>query len=292
MSLYESGQADGQVSLGALLDGAPVHAYESAITLPSLAQLIAVGGWPGLLGMDTEPALRRVRDYLDEIRRTDIEQVDGVSRDPDKVMRLLQSLARNIATEARLSTLIADTAGRDKEPISENTVASYLSALERLMIVEDQPAWAPHLRAKARLRQTAKRHFVDPSLAVAALRADGERILNDLRFLGFLFESLVVRDLRVYAQANDAEVFHYRDNTGLEIDAVVQTASGSWHAFEIKLGGQAHLEEGAANLHRFAGKVDTSKSGPQAGLAIIVATGFGYKRKDGIHVVPIGALGP
>ncbi len=173
----------------------------------------------------------------------------------------------------------------------ERVSYEYLAALERLMIIEDQPAWAPHLRSRSRLRSAPKRHFVDPSLAVAALRATPERLLKDLNLLGFLFESLVVRDLRIYAQAADAQVLQYRDNTGLEIDAVVESADGRWAAFEVKLG-SGEAEEGAANLRRFAQRIDPRKCGAPSVLAVIVGTGYGYVRPDGVAVIPIGAFGP
>jgi uncharacterized protein len=175
--------------------------------------------------------------------------------------------------------------------MAPHTVGEYLGSLERLMIVEDQPAWAPHLRSRSRVRSAPKRHLVDPSLAVAALRATPGRLLKDLNLTGFLLESLVVRDLRIYAQANDAEVLQYRDNTGLEVDAVVEAADGRWAAFEIKLG-VGRVDEAAESLLTFKDRVDTRWSGPPEALGVIVATGFGYQRPDGVGVIPIGALGP
>lgn len=292
MSLYESGHSAGDVSLGAVVEGESVHAQDVGVNVSDLALRIAVGGWPALIAAEPAAALQRVRDYVDEIRRTDIERVDGRRRDPARVLRFLRSLARNTATEARTATLIADTGGPREEPLDERTAYSYLSALERLMIIEDQPAWAPHLRSKARLRDAPKRHFVDPSLAVAALGADPQRIVKDLNFFGFLFESMVVRDLRIYAQAHEAEVFHYRDNSGLEVDAIVQTASGAWAAFEVKLGGEDPIDKGAENLHRLANKVDITGSGEPTALGVIVATGYGYTRADGVSVIPVASLGP
>ena len=204
--------------------------------------------------------------------------------------QLLASLARNVATEVSASVLAADAGGAEG-PLSRNTVADYLDVLERLMILESQPAWAPHLRSKAILRSSHKRHFVDPSLAVAALGARPERLLRDIELLGLLFESLVVRDLRVLAQPLDGRVSHYRDNTGLEVDAIVQLADGRWAAFEVKLGIGA-VDQAAASLLKFAGIVDTTKSGEPAALAVITSTGYGYTRPDGVAVIPIGALGP
>jgi uncharacterized protein len=182
---------------------------------------------------------------------------------------------------------VSDVAG----PIKEHTVGEYLSALERLFVVENQPAWEPHLRSRSILRRSAKRHFVDPSLAVAALEASPDGLLHDLNLLGLLFESLVVRDLRIYAQASEGRVKHYLDNKGLEIDAIVE-AQGGWAAFEIKLGGQGAIDEAAASLKKFVGRIDTSKTGEPAALGVIVGTGYGYVREDGVQVIPIGALGP
>ncbi len=290
MSLFESGHATGAVSLGRLLQSAPVRCPDPGLKLPEVAERIAIGGWPGLLGLGARPALRANMDYLDEIRRVDVGRLEGKRRDPEKVARFLRALARSTATYVTVSTLAADI-GESELPLKENTAHEYLSALERLMIVEDQPAWAPHLRSRARLRSAPKRHFVDPSLAVAALRAAPERLLKDLNLLGFLFESLVIRDLRVHAQAADARVLQYRDNTGLEVDAVVEAADGRWAAFEIKLG-FGESEEGAASLLKFRDRVDKAKCGPPSALGVIVGAGYGVTRPDGVAVIPIGALGP
>ena len=290
MSLFETGDSTGKISLQALLGSGPGTCPDPGLTIQDIATRIAIGGWPSHRTRTIPQALQSVRDYLDEIRRVDISRVDNVRRDPDRVGRLLVSLARNVATTAAASALARDIGGADG-PIQDDTVREYLAALERLMIVEDQPAWAPHLRSRSILRTAPKRHFVDPSLAVAALRATPERLLREIRWLGFLFESLVVRDLRIYAQANDAVVRHYRDNTGLEVDAVVETAAGEWAAFEVKLG-QNLVDEGAANLLAFVERVDTTVSGPPRTLAVITATGYGYVRPDGVAVIPVGALAP
>lgn len=290
MSLFEQGASTGAISLAALLGGDAARSPDTALSIPDLARRVAIGGWPALVERSAEQALRALRGYLDDVARVDLTRVDGVARDPDRVARLLRSLARNVATPVAAASLAADTAGAEGA-LKDETVAGYLAALARLFIVEDQPAWAPHLRSRSVLRLGAKRHFVDPSLAVAALRATPERLLRDLNLLGLLFESLVVRDLRVYSQPVDARVLHYRDNTGLEVDAIVQRADGTWAAFEIKLG-PAWIDEGAASLLRFAQRVDTTKIGPPALLGVIVGTGFGYVRPDGVAVIPIGALGP
>lgn len=290
MSLHESGRSNGAISLAGLLAGDAARSPDTALGVPEIAERISVGGWPGLQHQDARVALRATRAYVDEIRRLDIDRVDGGRRDPERVGRMLRSLARNTATHASLTTIAHDT-GIEGEPIRRETVADYLDALTRLMVVEDQPAWLPSLRSKTALRSGPKRHFVDPSLAVAALRATPEDLLADLELLGFLFESLVVRDLRVYAQAAEADVLQYRDSNGLEVDAIVRRPGGPWAAFEIKLGA-GRVDEAAKTLLRFVERIDTDKVGQPAALGVIVGTGYGYTRDDGIAVVPVGALGP
>lgn len=290
MSLAETGHSTRTVSLANLLQGRSPRSPSTELTVREIAERIAVGGWPGHVHRDTTSSIRAVRDYLEEIRRIDVSRVDRTKRDPARVGRLLRSFARNVATCAPNTTLAADAGGAEGA-LANDTIADYLSSLERLMIIEDQPAWATHLRSRSILRRTPKRHFVDPSLAVAALRATPERLLEDLNLFGFLFESLVVRDLRIYAQAADATVYHYRDNTGLEVDAIVQANDGRWAAFEIKLG-VGNVDAAAESLLKFARRVDTEKSGEPGVLAVITSTGYGYVREDGIGVIPIGALGP
>lgn len=289
-SLFELGRSSGEVSLAGLLNGARPAAGRTIISLDDLAELICVGGWPVNLGRATELALRANRDHLDEIRRLDIANGDGKRRDPVRVGMLLRSLARNVATPAATATLASDT-GEGVSAIKEHTAAAYLRALERIMIVENQPAWPTHLRSRSVLRRKPIRHLADPSLAVAAVRATPARLLRDLDFLGFLFESMVIRDLRVYAQAADAEVFHYREKAGLEVDAIVQGNDGRWGAFEVKLG-EGRADEAADNLLRLAQKVDRDRMGKPAALGVIVSSGYGYTREDGVSVIPIGALGP
>lgn len=293
MSFFESGISDGSISLAALLDGAQVAPGTSSLTIPELAVELAIGGWPSsrAQGLALADALQAVRGYVDQVRRTDIQRVDGVERDPERVLRLMQSLARNVATPVSNRTLATDTAGPTGSPIDRDTVASYLTALERIFVIEDQPAWSPHLRSSWQLRTSPKRHFVDPSLALAALRTTSERALAETRYFGFLFESLVVRDLRVYAQSADAEVRHYKDNRDLEIDAVVQAADGRWAAFEVKLGVE-WIDQAAANLKLFARQIDTQATGRLGALAVIVGQGYAYTRDDGVAVIPIGMLGP
>jgi predicted AAA+ superfamily ATPase len=237
-----------------------------------------------------DSAMLMLADYLADICRTDIQVVDGVARDPRRLQRLLRGLGRNVATSAALTTLAGDTA-EDGTSLATHTIADYLRALERLYVVEDQPAWDPHLRSRVHLRRSPKRHFVDPSLAVAALGADPPSLLRDLNLLGLLFESLVVRDLRIYSQPIDRRVCHYRDNKGLEVDAIVE-GRGAWAAFEVKLGGQKAIDAAAASLLKFARRIDTDRIGEPAALAVVVATGYGYVREDGVQVIPIAALGP
>lgn len=297
MSLFESGHSSGDVSLGDLLAGVPAKAVSSELEVPDLAERLVIGGWPALVSAASSTASRRVRDYVEEICRTDISRVDIKQRDPRRVMRVIQSVARNVATEATTTTVTRDASlqvadENDVDGPTRPTVIDYLSALERLMVIEDQPAWSPHLRSKTRLRKTAKRHFVDPSIAAAALGVGTSGLMRNLNYLGLLFESMVVRDLRIYAQAHDARVSHYREDKGLEVDAIVETVSGAWAAFEVKLGGGERIEEGATNLLRFAERIDPSTTGKPSCLAVIVGSGYGYVRKDGIAVVPIGALGP
>ena len=290
LSLYESGHASGEISLRRLLDGEAQQAPQTKLSIAEVAELVCIGGWPGHVGRPLPGVLRANRGYLDDIRRTDVSRVGGRMRDPVKVGRLLRSLARNVATPAALTKLTAEV-GDEGGALKAETVAEYLDALERLMVVEPQPAWSPHLRSRATLRRTPVRHFVDPSLAAAALRASPGRLTADLEFLGLLFESLVVRDLRVHAQAADAQVFHYREKDGLEVDAVVEAADGRWAAFEIKLG-ERWVEDGASNLRRLAGRMEHSDHGPPAALAVVVPTGYGSVRPGDVGVVPIRALGP
>lgn len=290
MSLHESGHSTGQLSLAALLAGEEVRVPDTGVGVHDIANRIVAGGWPALIDRPIDQAMVAVRAYLDEVRRTDIQRVDGVSHDPDRVLQFMRSLARNVGTLAGISTMARDVAGVERA-IDDDTAYRYHDALQRIMVIEDQPAWAPHLRSRSRIRSSPKRHFVDPSLAAAALRVTPERLLADLNLMGFLFESMVTRDMRIYAQARDAQVLHYKDNTDLEIDAVVEAADGTWGAFEVKLGA-GMIDAAAEALLRFAGRVDTSRSGRPAVLGVITGMGLGYTRPDGVRVIPIGALGP
>lgn len=290
LSLFEKSQSSGRISVSRLLDGAKEGAPEAKLKVAEIAEEIALGGWPGFLDMRKDQALEAAGDYLEEIRRLDVATASGTRRNPVKVGQLLRSIGRNVATETSTVTLARDAGGADG-PLDRATVESYLDALRRLMVVEDQPAWGVHLRTTHTLRKASKLHFVDPSLAVAAMRSGPERLVQDLNLLGLLFESMVVRDLRVYAQATDADVLHYRDSDGLEVDVIVEARDGRWAAFEVKLGFY-QVEEAAANLHKFVKRIDTDRCGPPAALGVIIGSGYGYRREDGVHVIPIGALGP
>ena len=292
LSLFEQGHASGDVSLGALLSGAPEAAADPGLTIPDIVELICRGGWPGTLDNSLDQAMRFVRDYIDELRRTDVERTVGVRHNPNRVLRLMQSLARNTATEVRLTTLAKDVAGSG-EIVQERTISDYMDALRRLFVIEELPPFSPHLRSRARLRQAAKQHFSDPSIAVAVTRANPQQLRSDFNYLGLLFESLVVRDLRVHAAIHDAELSHYRDNTGLEVDAIIQTAAGVWLPVEVKLGSTAAIiDEAAASLLKFKDRVDASRMGEPPSLLVVTATGYAYRRPDGVTVAPIGALGP
>jgi predicted AAA+ superfamily ATPase len=288
MSLFERGWSTGEVSLSEMVKGRAPKTGQPEFDLKSLAEKLTLGGWPSLIGSDGREALRFMQDYIALIAELDISRVGGKKRDPQKVMRLLRSLARNISTEASLASLAKDTGGSEAN-VSDETIAEYLEALERLMIVEQLPAWSPHIRSADTLRKTPKRHFVDPSLAVGALGLSVEKLLADLNYFGFLFESMVVRDLRIYAEARGGSVFHYRDSRNLEADAVVEYPDNTWAAFEVKMGFSAQ-DEAAANLLTFANKIDHGKMGAPAALTVITANGFACRRKDGGNVVPLAVL--
>ena len=290
MSLVEAGYSTGDISLEALFDGAEPRAVDPGLTINDLAERITVGGWPNLQDRTIDEALIALRGYLDETRRVDLVRVDGIGRDPQNVARVLRSLARNVATVASARAIAADVGGAEG-PIDHHTVLAYLAALSRIFVVEDLPAWSPGLRSRTILRGGPKRHFVDPSLAVAALGTTPDRLLRYVETLGFLFESLVVRDLRIYAQAMDASVFHYRDSADLEADAIVERRDGAWAALEVKLG-QGAIDRAAESLLRVAARVDPERHGKPALLAVITGWGYGYRRPDGVAVVPIGALAP
>ena len=288
MSFFERGWSTAEVSLIKLIKGAVPKSEQVDFSLPSLAEKLTLGGWPGLLGANADEALRFMQDYISLMAEVDISRVSEKRRDPIRVMRLMQSLARNISTEAAISSLSKDAGGSDVS-LTDETVIEYLEALERLMIVEQLPAWSPHIRSSDTLRKRNKHHFVDPSLAIGALGLSLEKLLLDLNYFGFLFESLVIRDLRIYADVHNGKVYHYRDSRNMEIDAIIEYPDRSWAAFEVKLGFSAQ-DEAAANLLNFAAKINQDMMGAPASLTVITANGFACQRKDGVNVVPLPVL--
>ena len=292
---FERSIGSGAVSLRGLLQGDKPAVRDPGLDVPQLAELICHGGFPGHHHLTCEQAMGALRDYLNEIIRTDIRTVDGVARDPLKVAAVVAALARHVGTAVRTSTLTEDVATRfpDNRVARQETVSSYLSALERLWILEYQGAFAPHRRSATRLRSNPVVHLADPALAVAALGATPGALLRDINFMGLLFESMVLRDLRVFTNHQLDEVQHYRDESGLEVDAIVKGSEGRWAAFEIKLGAApAIIDKAAASLLKFAARIDTTKTGEPAALVVITGSGHGYVRPDGVTVVPYGALAP
>ena len=292
MSLYESGESDGTVSLAALLDGAECSAPDPGLSLSEVLELACRGGWPQMLGADVATASDAALAYLGEISRTDVSRVDGVERDPRRVRRLLASVARNVATEVRHTVLAADTADPGDPPLERRTVAGYLAALSRLFVVEEVPAWRPHIASRARARRSAKIQLVDPSLTAALLAVGVDGLLRDLGFAGRLFESMVLRDLQIYARANRCTVSHYRDSDNLEVDAIIEHRDRRWVAVEIKLGGRDAVDKGAAALRKLRDKLDLDRVGEPASLMVLTAGGYAYQRPDGVCVAPVTSLGP
>ena len=287
MTLAETGYSRGTVSLAAVLAGDRVAAQDPGLSVPEIAERIVVGGWPAHLGLSSAQALRSMTGYINDVCRIDVRRLDGMRRDPTGVRRLMSSLARNTATPASIESLTSDANGTDGV-MHPDTVRGYLDALGRLMVTEDAPAWRPELRSRSRLRGTPVRHLADPALATAALNASPARLLRDLNWMGFLFESLVVRDLRVYAEALGGEVFHYRDNTGLEVDAIIELPDGRWAGFEVKLGSSPGVvDAAAASLLRLRDRV--AGEGPLA-LGVITGTGYALSRPDGVLQIPIGSV--
>lgn len=289
MSLLESGHSTGAVSLTDVLDGQDVTALDPGLTVPDLIDAICVGGWPALLDATPAQAATWLGDYLTQIVQVDVQAL-GSRRNPDNVRRLLSSLARNVGTDVKVTALARDVGGQEG-PIARETTDTYLAALARLRLIEDSPAWAPHMRSATPLRAAATRYLVDPSLAVAALGQGPTQLLADLNATGFLFENLVVRDVRIYSQRLGGRVQSWRDANGHEVDIVLTVADGRWAAFEVKLNPD-DADAAASSLLRFAEKVDQSKVGAQVALGVITSTGLAYRRDDGVLVLPIGALGP
>jgi len=289
MSLFESKESSGEISLRSLFDGNLKDTFsESKLTIERIAFILCRGGWPASIYLEGLPALRMARDYVEAIINQDISRIDNIEKNPERVRLLLRTLARNIATTANYQTIKEDIEATDFS-ISDKTIASYITALRRIFVIEDLPAWAPSLRSKTAIRTSEKRYFVDPSIATAVMRTNPEGILKDFEYFGFLFEALCTRDIRIYAQANDGDVFHYRDKSGLEADLIVRLRDGRWAAIEVKLG-QKQIEEAAENLLTLSAKVDEKKMGKASFLMILTGGQLAYQRKDGVWVVPIGCL--
>ncbi len=295
MSLFESGASDGAVSLKGLFEGDMASRMpREDIGLRDIASLICVGGWPANLDVEEGRARRSARDHLTESVLVDVPEASRVRHRRETMLALARSVARNVATEARTSRLLSDMdPGNGESPIARQTAAACLEALRRIFLLEDQPAWPAHLRSRAVLRKSPKRHFVDPSLAAAALAASPDRLLRDAKTLGFLFESLVVRDLRVYSAPQQASVYHYRDSDNLEVDTVVSRDDGTWLAAEVKLSHRPDsVDAAAASLLRLRDKVSAALRTELAALVVITARGTAYRRPDGVCVTPITSLGP
>jgi predicted AAA+ superfamily ATPase len=287
MSLFESNESNGNISLNHLFDGKTDVAAKSTLTIEQLAHAICRGGWPAAV-ISTKQSPRIAMNYVDALINLDVQRVDGIERDPERVRILLQSLARNISTLATAKTIMDDMQVNEAS-ITDKTLSSYLNALRRLYVVEDVPAWQPSLRSKTAIRTANKRQFVDPSIAIAALRTNAKGILRDFETFGFLFESLCTRDLRIYSQVIDGGVFHYRDKSELESDIIVKLNDGRWAPVEVKMGNK-QIEEAAANLIKLSKKVDAEKMNKPSFLMVLTGGQVAYRRADGVLVVPIGCL--
>lgn len=291
MSLWESGESTGEVSLKALFeDESPIEGI-SGLDLERMAFVACRGGWPLSVDMEDEIALDQAFDYLAAVEKRDIQQADHVERDQANVHRLLRSYARHQGAQANYATIRADLVANEGDSLDENTIASYIKALKRIFVIEDVEAWNPNLRSKTAIRTSDTRYFTDPSIATAALGLGPADLIADLATFGLVFETLCMRDLRVFAEALNGAVYHYRDKNGLECDAVVHLRDGRYGLIEIKLGGDTLVEEGARTLNKLAGKIDTGKMKPPSFLMVLTANGpYAYRRADGIYVVPAGCL--
>ena len=294
MTLFESGESNGTVSLGELFLAPDKILQKNDLKLSDIAFLICRGGWPIAVGLPEEAALEQAFDYYDAVTKEDVTNVDGVKRASERVQRLMRAYARHQGTQASIATLKEDLKNNDTTTLDEDTISSYLDALRKIFVVEDMPAWNPNLRSKTAIRTTDTRYFVDPSIATAALGLGPTDLINDLNSMGFFFEAMCVRDLRVFAEALNGKVYHYRDKSGLECDAVIHLRNGQYGLIEIKLGGDSLIKEGAKTLNELANQVDTTRMKSPAFKMILTATGeYAYRRpEDGIYVVPIGCLRP
>lgn len=290
MSLYESEDSNGSVSLKELFEGKKI-ATKSDLDIKTLAYLICRGGWPKAVGQSERIALSQAYDYLDAVIESDISQVDGVIRNPLRARLLMKVFSRYIGSPAKVSKIRQDMFVNDSEELSDKTIYDYINALKRIFVIEDLSAWNPNLRSKTAIRTSDTRYFVDPSIAVAALRLGPQDLLNDLHTFGFLFENLCIRDLRVFADVLDGDLYHYRDKSRLECDAVLHLRNGQYGLIEVKLGGDEAIEDGARNLLKFREKIDTDKMKEPSFMMVLCGTSsYAYQREDGIYVIPIGCL--
>ena len=290
MTLFESGDSTGEVSLASLFESQQVSGC-SELDLDRLVFLICRGGWPESVDMDDDIALDQAFDYIDAVIKIDMSRVDGIKRDPQKVRTLLRSYARNQGSQISQASISADISSNDVTSVSEETVSEYLQALRKLYVVEDMKAWNPNLRSKTMIRTSDTRYFVDPSLATASLRIGPRDLMNDLDMLKSLFEALAVRDLRVYAESLDGDIYHYKDNLDNECDIVIHLRDGRYALLEVKLGGERLIEEGVETLKDVLRRIDTDKMGEPAFMAVVTGTErYAYRRDDGILILPLGAL--
>lgn len=292
MSLYESKESTGEVSLKDLFEGKDITSADET-SLEEIAFLICRGGWPKSVELDERPALFQAIDYFDAVVSTDISRVDSVKRDKEKAKRLLRSYARHVGTQSPLETIRQDILANQTDTFDQVTLYSYLDALRKIFVLEDSPAWNPNLRSKASIRTTDTRYFQDPSIATAALGVGPRDLLDDLNTMGFLFENLCIRDLRIYTDYLDGTVYHYRDKHGLECDAVIHLRNGAYGLIEIKLGGDKPIDQGAETLKDMASQIDTESMAKPSFMAVLCArVPFAYKRSDGVYVIPITKLMP
>lgn len=291
MSLYESGESTGTVSLKELFECNSIEVQQNDLELEDIAYLTCRGGWPWATLISREVALDQAFDYFDSVVKKDILRVDKVKRSAERAKLLLRSYARNISQQVSYGTIRKDMLSNDASTLDEDTVADYIKALKKLFVIEDLAAWNPNIRSKAAIRTSDTRHFVDPSIGTAALGLGPQDLINDLKSFGFFFEDMVVRDLRVYAEALDGELYHYRDSNGLECDTVLHRRNGSYALLEVKLGGEQNIEEGAMSMISLAKNIDTDKTPSPSFMAVVVGVGqYAYQRKDGVYVIPIGCL--
>ncbi|MDD3382909.1 MAG: DUF4143 domain-containing protein [Bacilli bacterium] len=289
MTLYEQGKSTGGVSLNRLFDNNKIDINsESKLSIDDLSNAIVIGGWPKSLDKNESVALKQIAGYCETIIRTEVKIVDGVERDENKAHAILRSLARNTASQATNTKILADVTSK-YETMHLNTLIDYIKAFKKIFVIEDLPAWSPSLRSKTTVRVSDTRHFVDPAIAAYFLGASSEDLKNDWRTFGSLFESLVIRDLRVYAQSINGKVYHYRDKDELEVDAIIHLNNGKWGAVEVKLG-SSDIDKAASNLLKLKEKIDTNKMKEPSFLMVVTGTKYAYMRQDGVCVVPIGCL--